>query len=289
MTIISSSNRIIKKPDTGHVVERYIPPLEVTLKNPENAAKKPVFPRYSKDGVLKPDSQPVKEKPESFSPEKDPLREDEAQRRQLNEEAQKALEEARETAKAILEEAREQAEKEFEEARKEGWRKGYEEGYREGKERGEAECAAAFRENMDAFQADMKQALRSVETAKENCVRTYLDELKDCAIAIGEKVIHISLRSSGEVIKQMIISATEKLKKTAWVKIYMDKCDYDMMMQADADILDELSHLSDNIKFIVMDKEERGNCIIEMPEEIIDVSVNTQIENIKDILENVRI
>ena len=102
-------------------------------------------------------------------------------------------------------------------------------------------------------------------------------------------MIHISLRSSGEVIRQMIIAATEKLKKTAWVKIYIDKCDYDMMMEADAAILDELSHLSDNIKFIVMDKEERGSCIIEMPEEIVDVSVNTQIENIKDILENVRV
>ena len=87
----------------------------------------------------------------------------------------------------------------------------------------------------------------------------------------------------------MIISATEKLKKTAWVKIYMDKYDYDMMMEADAGVIDELSHLSDNIKFIVMDKEDRGSCIIEMPEEIVDVSVNTQIENIKDILENVRI
>ncbi len=65
--------------------------------------------------------------------------------------------------------------------------------------------------------------------------------------------------------------------------------DYDMMMAADAGVIDELSHLSDNIKFIVMDKEDRGSCIIEMPEEIVDVSVNTQIENIKDILENVRI
>lgn len=62
-----------------------------------------------------------------------------------------------------------------------------------------------------------------------------------------------------------------------------------MMMEGDADIIDELSRLSDNIKFIVMDKEDNGNCIIEMPEEIVDVSVNTQIENIKDILENVRV
>ena len=87
----------------------------------------------------------------------------------------------------------------------------------------------------------------------------------------------------------MIISATEKLKKTAWVKIYIDKYDYDMMMEADADVIDELSRISDNVKFIVMDKETSGSCIIEMPEEIVDVSVNTQLENIKDILENVRL
>lgn len=140
-----------------------------------------------------------------------------------------------------------------------------------------------------AFREEMKRALSSVEAAKEQCLHRYLDELKDCAVAVGEKVIHISLKSSGEVIKQMIISATEKLKKTAWVKIYIDKFDYDMMMEADTGILDQLSHLSDNIKFIVMDKEDRGNCIIEMPEEIVDVSVNTQIENIKDILGNVGI
>ena len=97
------------------------------------------------------------------------------------------------------------------------------------------------------------------------------------------------IKSCGEVIKQMIVAATEKLKKTAWVKIYIDKYDYDMMMAADADVLEELSHLSDNIKFIVMDKEEDGSCIIEMPEEIVDISVNTQIENIRDILENIRI
>ena len=148
------------------------------------------------------------------------------------------------------------------------------------------------RSNVDslaAFRTDIKNALQSVETAKENCIRNYLDELKDCAVAVAEKVVHVSLKSSGEVIKQMIISATEKLKKTAWVKIYIDKYDYDMMMEADADVIDELSRISDNVKFIVMDKETSGSCIIEMPEEIVDVSVNTQLENIKDILENVRL
>lgn len=293
--ITSSSSRIIKRPDTSGLIEQYIPPRELSLSS-EPKMKRAAFPHYNREGEKKGDyflgteedlkiNRSSGEKPSS--PEE--IYAEDALRKQWKEEAQKALEEAREEARKLLEEARAEAQREFQAAREEGYQKGCEEGYRDGKSRGEAECRDAFRANMQAFEADIRKAIQSVETAKENCVRRYMDQLKDCAIAIGEKVIHISLRSSGEVIKQMIVSATEKLKKTAWVKIYIDKCDYDMMMEADADILDELSHLSDNIKFIVMDKEERGNCIIEMPEEIVDVSVNTQIENIKDILENVRI
>ncbi|MCI8950317.1 MAG: flagellar biosynthesis/type III secretory pathway protein [Lachnospiraceae bacterium] len=300
--MISSSKRVIKRPDAAALAQQYIPPLELTLAGGEAVAKNAVFPHYSEDGTEKgeyihvprnhkTEAQPGEDGELWFTEEgldsgKDP---DAALREQWNQEAKKALEEAKKEAEEILEQAKEEAQQEFLKAREEGRQQGYEEGYLEGKKKGEEECRESFRQDVQEFEADIKQALRSVEIAKEKCVRTYLDELKDCAIAIGEKVIHISLRSSGEVIKQMIIAATEKLKKTAWVKIYIDKCDYDLMMEADADILDELSHLSDNIKFIVMDKEERGNCIIEMPEEIVDVSVNTQIENIKDILEHVRV
>ena len=300
--MISSSKRIIKRPDAAALIEQYIPPLELTAASGEAGTKKPVFPHYNEDGteqgefILAPRSRNADGNEETkgerwfteegLDPEKDP---DALLREQWNKEAKEALEEARREAEAILERAKSEAKEEFERASREGHEEGFKEGYKEGHSKGESFCREAFRERMEAVEADIRQAFRSVEIAKEKCVRTYLDELKDCAVAVAEKVVHVSLRSSGEVIKQMIVAATEKLKKTAWVKIYIDKCDYDLMMEADADILDQLSHLSDNIKFIVMDKEERGNCIIEMPEEIVDVSVNTQIENIKDILENVRV
>ena len=308
--ITSSSKRIIKRPDITekYNVERYLPPVEQLTGRHEPVQRKPVFPHYSWDGRLKDEEdspapaavpefkEPEFKEPEFAGPQEkgSEISEEEPDPgtvllEQKRQEADELLETARREAAQILTEAAARAEEEQKEAREAGLREGYEAGYREGREKAEAECRSEFEGTLRSFQEDMRQALKSVETAKEHCVRTYLEELKDCAIAIGEKVIHISLRSSGEVIKQMIIAATEKLKKTAWVKIYIDKCDYDMMMEADADILDELSHLSDNIKFIVMDKEERGNCIIEMPEEIVDVSVNTQIENIKDILENVRV
>lgn len=301
--MISSSKRVIKRPDkSGSVsVEAYLPPTEQLISS-HAVPQAPVFPRYTPDGMREDDLQlALKETASSMPSDEEDMEglsevseEGNGDNRSQGpgswrEEEARILEEARREAQQILEDAARQADRErervFEEGRQEGYARGYDEGY----QKAEEEFRGEIREHLQEFEDDMKKALDAVDTARKNCLHTYLEELKDCAIAIGEKVIHISLRSSGEVIKQMIISATEKLKKTAWVKIYMDKYDYDMMMEADAGVIDELSHLSDNIKFIVMDKEDRGSCIIEMPEEIVDVSVNTQIENIKDILENVRI
>lgn len=306
--MISSSKRVIKNSDTSRalMIEQYIPPLEDSMNSAAVPDKKPVFPHYAADGKRKEEAFPLSELSEEYFQEIGESNPTETQEETVEEEeelpdpAEALLEEAREEAARILEEAKQQAADILEAARaqarsakdqgrRSGYQAGYQDGQTEGRQTAEEEVWKEFQEKLIEFQKDIRQALHSVEKAKEDCVHTYLEELKDCAIAIGEKVIHISLKSSGEVIKQMIISATEKLKKTAWVKIYIDKYDYDMMLTADADILEELSHLSDNIKFIVMDKEEDGSCIIEMPEEIIDISVNTQIENIRDILENIRI
>ena len=79
-----------------------------------------------------------------------------------------------------------------------------------------------------------------INKEKEKCLREYLEELKDIAVAVAEKVIHISLRSSGSVISRMIEAETEKLQKMDWVKIYMEKEDYETMVQADGHLAEKL-------------------------------------------------
>ena len=86
----------------------------------------------------------------------------------------------------------------------------------------------------------------------------------------------------------MIESETEKMKKKEWVHIYMEQEDYDCMLQADSDAVSHLANLSDHVKFIVMEQTTGGSCIIETPDEIIDMSVDTQIENIRKLMDNVR-
>ena len=204
-----SSNRIIKRLDAAGLVQQYVPLIPAPPTG-EPLVKKAMFPHLTAEGKEK------KETPtEPLLPEKEEEKEADAAQeeaaaaqeelsRQWREEARQLLEEAKQEAKELLEQAKSQAEEELAAAKEEGYRTGYGKGYREGMARGEADCKENYKEKLTTFENDIRRALASVEQAKENSLRRYLDELKDCAIAIGEKVIHISLRSSGEVIKRMM-------------------------------------------------------------------------------------
>lgn len=136
-------------------------------------------------------------------------------------EKEKILEEARKEAAAIEQEANEKAEQISEEAQMKGFEEGRQKGYEEGLIRAEEENEAKHRENQRFFKESLEKALIEINKEKEKCLREYLEELKDIAVAVAEKVIHISLRSSGSVISRMIEAETEKLQKMDWVKIYM--------------------------------------------------------------------
>lgn len=273
----SSSRRVIKSGKENEV-KRFVPPVQISVRPPEPGTP---AAEAGKNDSLRPRV--------SMGYETDSVLESGRIVEGAKEEARHVLMRANKVAEDILRDARKQAEEMRKNAIEEGYRSGYEEGREDGLKRADEEHGRVLRQMEEQFRSDMQQALNSVDVAKERCLKTYLGELKDCSVAVAEKVIHISLKSSGEIIKRMIIAETEKLKKAAWVKIYMEKSDYDMMLNADGDVISELTKLSDNIKFVVMEKEDRGNCIIEMPDEIVDIGVDTQLENIREIISNIRI
>ena len=199
------------------------------------------------------------------------------------------IEKASNRAQEIVNQAREEAEKILADARETGYQEGYEAGLQEGRAAAYEEHKTELDLHMKEFRETIKSTIESVTEEKNKILETYIDDLKRVTLTIAEKVIQTSLKSSGEIIKRMIVAAAGKLKKTQWVKIYVSQKDAGMMIQGDVGLLNELSHISGNIKIISMDHSEEGTCIIELPEEIIDVSVNTQIENIKGILNNARL
>ncbi|MCI8549195.1 MAG: flagellar biosynthesis/type III secretory pathway protein [Lachnospiraceae bacterium] len=280
--MISSSRHVIKEWNPEKVRE-FIPPLAVS---------QPVVRELHRRNLDVPEEdQQEEQEQENFNI--DEVRENLLRLREEEEEARQQtaleLEEARRQAEELLENARAEAEQIKEEARLEGFAVGKEEGRKEGQIQAIEAMNVAMEKQQQSVREELSQMVKSVEQAKNKCLREYLDQLKECAFAVAEKVIHTSLDTSGDIIKRMIVFETEKLRKTAWLKIYMEKMDYDMMMEADADLVTELTRVSDNIKFIVMEKEQRGSCIIETPEEILDIGVETQMENIRDITGTIRI
>lgn len=238
----------------------------------------------------KEEEEPKTEEEEALEAEKARAKEAEEERIRIQQEeererASEILSQARQEAARILEDARKQAEL----LREEAFEQGHQEGVAAGTEEARQECQALYEEEVRNFQKHASEFMDSIRQEKSAVMEKYLDDLKRTVLTIAEKVIHISLKSSENVIHRMIIAATDKLKKTEWAKIYITKCGTEISMETDKEFLNALSHLSDNVKIVAMDSDEEGICIIELPDEIIDASVSTQLENIKDILNNARV
>lgn len=250
----------------------------------KRAFEYPVFDiTKTAEAVLEPESPEETEKTENDSGLDEEREEEERQWRQRMDEmmleAERHLEEARREAEQIKSDA-------YEEGFAEGQAAGYEAGFREG----ESEGLSGYQKKTDELEDVFASCIVDVERLKDKTLEKYMDDLKEIALAIGEKIVRTSLRSNARVVERMILAATEKLKKSAWAKIYIGATqESGKDVNADPRFLQELSNLSDTVKVIIMDGEEPGTCIVERPDEIIDVSVGTQLENIREIMNNARI
>lgn len=203
---------------------------------------------------------------------------------------EKIIQQAVSKAQTILLKARNEAISIREKAYEDGYIKGMEKGCKDGEEKAYNEQKKALSDEYEAILQMTADYVADMHNAKEKVLEKYMDDLKNIALAIGEKIVQTSLKSSENVVKNMILAATERLKKSAWAKIYVAETDEEreMNIQGDADFLEALSHISDNVKVIVMGDVPSGTCIIELPQEVIDISVSTQLENIKEIINNAR-
>ena len=181
---------------------------------------------------------------------------------------------------AAAEEAAAKAEAEKELARADGYRQGYGEGLRQARVEGAAQIEEHRKQEAERIRSFLEQAA----AARDSLLEQAQNELCELSLAVAEKVIHISLRTSRDVIARMIQVATEKLKRREWVHIYVGGYEARDLAQITPELTTALAGLSEHIKIIPMSDDELGACIIEMPDEIIDASASTQLNNIRDVL-----
>ena len=215
--------------------------------------------------------------------------------------AEKILEDARRQAEDYLVrrqmEAEQEAEQVRQQAQSEGYRQGYAEGLRpfenrvfvkaEGLRQPGVEGQAELQKQREQQAEELQAFLEKATAAREELLRETRGELCELSLAIAEKVIHVSLNSSSEVVARMIQVATEKLKRREWVHIYVGGCAAKEVSAITPELMTALAGLSDHIKIIPLSDDEAGTCIIEMPDEIIDASASTQLKNIRDLIHEI--
>jgi len=194
------------------------------------------------------------------------------------------LAEARRQADDILAEARERAQEEAKQERKKAQEEGYQEGYAQGMAQAMTEAAQAREEQAQELEKKVDRFLERAGAELDRQMDESVDDLRDLAMAVAEKVVAVSLKSSGEVISRMIQTAIDKRKRREWVHIYISECDAKLLTQVPASLSASLRALSDRVRIIPMADDESGTCIIEMPDEIVDASAATQFANLRSLL-----
>lgn len=198
--------------------------------------------------------------------------------------AEAILAEAAEEARKLREKALAQAEEEAEELKRQAHTEGYQAGFAQGMAEGRQE-AKVQREQMAAAQEkEITAFLKDAVRARDQLLEDSKQDLKELALAIAEKVIHVSLKSSGDILIRMIEAATAKRRRCEWVQVYIADCDAKASVNTVPELTEYLSRLSDRVRVIPMTGDESGTCIVEMPDEIIDASVSTQLDNLRGII-----
>ncbi|MBR2132617.1 MAG: F0F1 ATP synthase subunit delta [Oscillospiraceae bacterium] len=245
---------------------------------PEDFSHQENIPHFSDGKPESEDEELFPEEPEKELTELDYTRiQMEAMLRDAAREAEEILEQAREAAKI-------EAENVYQAAREAGRQEGYQEGVLQALEEGR------LRQEQEAAQltADVQDFLDRANTVLDRQLDENINELRDLAIAIAEKVVCISLRSSTEVIGRMVQAALDKRKQREWIHIYISESDAKRMSQIPASLASALSGISNRVRIIPMADDDSGTCVIEMPDEIIDASASTQLSNIRSMLMNGR-
>ena len=256
-------------PDAAEFRLEPAPPPQEPEEAPQELSEVPVPPEELPDVTVEPEeTAPPPEQPVNYAA--------------LHSEA--VLRDAQEQAEAILAQARAEAEQLREEARSQGYDQGYAQGRAQAEEEARQQRAAMEAEQEQQLQALTDQVADFLGQASDTMDRQLdrlVPELRDLAMAVAEKVIGISLNASSQVIERMICMAVDKRKRREWAQIYVSEKDAKRLVPLSPTLTAALGEISDRVRIVPMGDDESGACILELPDEIIDASVSTQLRNIR--------
>ncbi|WP_324824554.1 FliH/SctL family protein [Sinanaerobacter sp. ZZT-01] len=200
---------------------------------------------------------------------------------QAKQEADEIMRKAAMDASEVMNAGRQRATELQEESKAQGYQAGYDAGRKEALQKAEEEYKEELRQKYIALLEGAYAASLQIDEKKKEMQQQYLEQMKEMVLTIAEKVINVSLKSSAEVVERMILYALETSGSYQWAKVRIAAEDASRMQEAGVDLESALKHVADRVKIVVIDDAPSGTCYVEFPDQIIDASVQSQLQNIR--------
>lgn len=187
------------------------------------------------------------------------------------EKSEEKLNLAYERAKEISKKAQEEGYKAGEE---EGYKKGYETGYNEGKKDSEK----LIREALDIKNSYIEQRSKLLRETEEDLI--------ELVISIYEKVLYKKVEEDRDIIVNLILNGIDNLEISEKLTIIVSEENYESVKESKEIILTKAS-LIDELDIRVNSDMKKGDCILETSKGSVDVSINNQLDEVKDLLNTI--
>lgn len=207
-----------------------------------------------------------------------------------NEGAKKILEDAYYQSEERLNTAHEKAKEIFRDAKLEGYEKGYEDGKKEGYEEGYNEgYNTGYREGEEASKKLIEEALEIKEDyiqIRNQALREAEEDIVELIVAIYEKVLYQKVDEDKELIISLVLNGIDNLDISEKLTIIVSQENYEVVEKSKNLILAKAS-LIDELDIRVSSDMGKGDCMIETSMGNVDVGVNSQLEEVRDLLKNI--
>jgi flagellar assembly protein FliH len=174
----------------------------------------------------------------------------------------------------------------YTEERRRGYEKGYEAGHAEGVQQGReqalAEVKAAHQGMLNALAEELHTASERLEEAAKRFWMRSESELRELAVAIAEVLLKQELRQNPESILSVVRDAIMRVANSRDVRVRVSLSDLPTLKASQQELVTALQGV-ERVEITAADIQP-GGCVVESTIGIVDASVNSQIEQIQEVL-----
>lgn len=205
----------------------------------------------------------------------------------LERERKRIIEDARNEAASITADAKvatmaviDKANKECVKIKEIARHEGHTQGFAEGKE-----------ESLDKYKKYIDAAgtlLSEINARKEAYYISNEEDLRATVFEVAQKVVHAELKASPEVIENILADAAKNFRNSDYIKIILSEEDMTERFKTDEKLINKIIPFIPEIEIVFDADTEEGTIVLDNGSEIVDASIPTQLDFLKEILNNTR-